>query len=226
MIGTLRETSLHAALKQWYAQPGDQFEVQVDGYVIDLQRGETLIEIQTRNFSAIKRKLSALVETHPVRLLHPIAREKVIVRLSKKDEVIERRRSPKRGKAEQIFGELVRIPELMAHPNFSLEIVLTREEEIQRKGKGGSWRRKGWRIHDRRLVEVVDRVVLADPSDVLKFLPPTLPWPFTNHDLSKEGGYPLYLAQKMTYCLRRMAVIEAVGKRGQAILYARIDRLM
>jgi hypothetical protein len=40
IIGTLMETSLHAALKEWYAQPGDRTEVPMDGYVIDLVRDE------------------------------------------------------------------------------------------------------------------------------------------------------------------------------------------
>ncbi|MBM2850413.1 MAG: hypothetical protein HW418_3355 [Anaerolineales bacterium] len=71
-IGTLRETSLHAALKAWYAQPGDEMEASVEGYQIDLRRGAQLIEIQTRNFAALKRKLTQLVERHPVRLVGPL----------------------------------------------------------------------------------------------------------------------------------------------------------
>jgi hypothetical protein len=67
-IGTLRETSLHAALKAWYARSGDELEASVEGYQIDLRRGAQLIEIQTRNFAALKRKLTQLVERHPVRL--------------------------------------------------------------------------------------------------------------------------------------------------------------
>jgi len=226
MIGTLRETSLHAALKEWAALPGDRFEVEVDGYVIDLQRGETLIEIQTRNFAAIKRKLTQLVERHPVRLLHPIAQEKHIIRLpAKGGEPISRRKSPKRGTAALVFMELVSFPELIAHPNFSLEVLLTREEEIQRPGRGGTrnGRRKGWRIADRRLVEVVERVVLASPADFQRFLPDALPQPFTSRDLADVGHYPLYLSQKMTRfaCLRKMGVIEVAGKRRGAVLYLR-----
>ena len=72
-IGTLRETSLHAALKTWYACPGDELEASVEGYQIDLRRGAQLVEIQTRNFAALKRKLTQLVERHPVRRVHPIA---------------------------------------------------------------------------------------------------------------------------------------------------------
>ena len=72
-VGLLNEKPLHASLKAWYAQPGDRFEVQVDGSVIDIVRDELLVEIQTRSFSALKRKLEKLVISHPVRLVFPIA---------------------------------------------------------------------------------------------------------------------------------------------------------
>ena len=51
-IGLINEKPLHASLKQWYARPGDRFEVPVDGFVIDIVRDNLLIEIQTRNFAA------------------------------------------------------------------------------------------------------------------------------------------------------------------------------
>lgn len=41
-IGLLNEKSLHASLKQWYAQPGDRFEVAVDGFVIDIVRNDQM----------------------------------------------------------------------------------------------------------------------------------------------------------------------------------------
>ena len=80
-IGSLRETSLHASLKSWWAHPGDLLEAKVDGYVVDLLRGETVIEIQTGHFSAIRPKLHALLACRPVCLVHPIAVERWIVRL-------------------------------------------------------------------------------------------------------------------------------------------------
>src|SRR6185503_11946586 len=68
-IGLLNEKPLHASLKQWYARPGDQFEVPVGGFVIDIVRDDLLIEIQTRNFSSIKSKLNKLAHSHRVRLI-------------------------------------------------------------------------------------------------------------------------------------------------------------
>ena len=80
-IGTLNEKSLHASLKAWYAEPDDQFEVKVDNFFIDIVRQDLLIEIQTRGFTAMKRKLHKLLAAgHPVHLIHPIAQEKWIIK--------------------------------------------------------------------------------------------------------------------------------------------------
>ena len=131
-IGLLNEKHLHASLKQWYARPGDRFEVPVDGFVIDIVRDDLLIEIQTRNLSAIKSKLTKLLHSHRVRLLYPIVQEKWIVREAKgrRDE-LTRRKSPKRGRWEDLFSELVSIPQLLSHSNFSLEVLMIKGRGIK-----------------------------------------------------------------------------------------------
>jgi hypothetical protein len=219
-IGTLKEKSLHAALKAWYAQPGDQLESMVDGYVIDLVRGDLLVEVQTANFSAIKRKLVKLLDNHPVRLVYPIPTEKWILRLAQDGAtVLGRRKSPKRGQARDIFSELVRIPKLVPHPNFTLEIIFIHEEVMWREDGRGSWRRKGRSIADRRLLEVVSQIVFTAPDDFRFFIPADLPQVFTVRDLAVRSKQPRYLASKMVYCLREMGVIELVGKRSRALTY-------
>jgi len=223
-IGTLNEKSLHAALKQWYAQPDDLIEVSVDGFTVDIVRGDLLVEIQTRNLSAIKRKLTTLVERHPVRLVYPIAQDKWIVRQSKNGRRVlrfARRKSPKRGTVELVFEELVSLPQLLAHPNFTLQVVLIQEEEVRRYDGTRNWRRKGWVTHERRLLQVVGHRLFETPQDMLALIPATLPEPFTTTDLAKATSQPLWLAQKMAYCLREMGAITVVGKRGRGILYVR-----
>ena len=219
-IGTLKERSLHASIKQLYLSGDAEAEVTVDGYVIDVIRDGVLIEVQTRNFSKIKSKLLALLKNHQVQLVYPIPSEKWIVRQSP-DGMTElgRRRSPKRMGFIDIFDELIRFPNYMAHNNFSLEVILIKEEEIRRKDGKGSWRRKGWSIVDRRLVEVLDRRLYTNPSDFLQFIPDTLEKPFRNSDLMEALGISRKIAQRMTYCLRKMDAIKAAGKRGNAILY-------
>lgn len=223
-IGTLSERSLHAALKDWYVQPGDLREACVDGYVIDLVRGELLIEIQTRHCGALKRKLDRLLNDHHVRLVHPIARERQIVKIDQDGVIVERRKSPGRGRIEHVFRELVSIPHLVMHPNFELEVLITREEEIRRDDGRGSWRRKGWSIVDRRLVEVLDRHLFQIPADFLALLPTDLPQPFTNRNLAEVLHQRLPVAQKMTYCLTRMGALQVVDKQGKAHLFSRLLR--
>ena len=123
-IGELRERSLHAALKRWYALPGDRAEVPLQGYVIDLVRHGTLIEIQTGSFAKLARKLTRLVRDHRIRLVFPIARRKWIVTTGPDGSVLRRRASPKRGAYRDLFAELVRIPLLIGNPNFTLEVLI------------------------------------------------------------------------------------------------------
>jgi hypothetical protein len=219
-IGSLNEKSLHANLKQWHAQPGDQFEIPVDGFVIDVVRDDLLIEIQTRSFSSMKRKLLKLTETHPVRLVHPIAQEKWIVKLADNEKTEQsRRKSPKRGTVYEVFRELVSFPQLMENPNFSLHVLLIQEEEARRYDGRRGWRRKGWVTHERRLLAVVDEYHFKNPEDMQALLPEKLDNPFTTADLAEGLGQPRWLMQKMAYCLREMGLIEQVGKKRNTILY-------
>jgi hypothetical protein len=227
-IGTLNEKPLHAALKAWVALPGDRFEVNVGGFVADIVRGDLLIEIQTRHLVAMKRKLHTLVEDHPLRLVYPVAAEKWIVRLDGEGAILGRRRSPQRGAVEHVFAELVSFPGLLGHPNFTLEVLLIREEEVRRRDASGAarnWRRKGWVAQERRLLEVQGSHMLASPADAAALLPATLPRPFTTRELSDASGQPVWLSQKIVYCLREMGELVAVGKRGRSTLFERSDRL-
>jgi hypothetical protein len=220
IISTLNEKPLHATLKEWYAAPGDLIEAKVDGYVIDLVRDDMLIEIQTRNFSALKTKLAKLVQRHKVRLVYPIAREKWIVKVDQDGLTqLNRRKSPKRGRQVHAFDELVSFPNLMTEPNFSLEVLITQEEEVRRHDAKRAWRRRGWVTVERRLIQVVDRHLFETPRDLAQLLPIDLPEPFTTSDLAKSLSQPRRLAQKMTYCLRGMGAIEVEGKKGNSYLY-------
>ena len=194
-------------------------EAAVDGFVIDLVRDDLLIEIQTGNFSAIKRKMTALTRNHQVRLIYPVAREKWIVRQDAAGEPIGRRKSPKRETYLHMFKELVSFPHLMMHVNFSLEVVSIQEEEVRRFDKRRGWRRHGWVTHERHLLHVLEQRLFSTPADYGKLLPSELPDPFTTKDLAQTLDIPRWLAQKMAYCLHKMGTLVQQGKRGNARLY-------
>ncbi len=219
-IGERNEKSLHAALKQWYARPGDVIEARVDGYIVDIVRGDLLVEIQTHNWSAIRRKLHKLLEHHPVRLVYPIPREQWIVRVDRRGQVIGRRKSPRRGEWRDLFEELVYLPELIAHPNLTLEIALIRAEEVRRADGKGSWRRRGQSRVDSRLLGVVETRVFERPEDFLAFLPGDLEPAFSNQQLAAQLGLSVARARRITYCLRKMRMIRTLDKRGNELVFA------
>lgn len=223
-IGLLNEKPLHASLKQWYAQPGDRFEVPVDGFVIDIVRNDLLIEIQTRNFAAINSKLCKLTRSYEVRLVYPVVQEKWIVRTAtNKRGITVRRKSPKRGRLEDLFWELVSIPQLLSHPNFSLEVLMITAEEVRRYEGKRRWRRKGWVVEGRRLLNVSDRRLFGASADWLTFVPNGLQ-SFTTKDLATIANTRRDLAQKMAYCLRQARMIDLIGKQGRANLYRIADK--
>jgi len=214
------QTSLHESIKQWYSRPGDQLEAWVDGYLIDIVRGELLIEVQTSNFSSIKGKVRDLLRTHFVRVVHPVVINKWIVRLDSDGENVSRRKSPRRGRVEDLFRELVYMPTIWRSSNLSLEVLRIDAEDVLIDDGKGSWRRKYWSVHDKRLVNIIDKEVYRGPTDFLGLLSENLPKQFTTNQIAETSGLDLNIARKMAYTLRKMGVIEKIGKRGRATLYA------
>jgi len=192
--------------------------------VIDIVRDDLLIEIQTRNFAAINSKLCKLARSYEVRLVYPVVQEKWIVRSATDGAIAVRRKSPKRGRLEDLFWELVSIPQLLSNPNFSLEVLMIREEEVRRyDGRRKKWRGREWVIEGRRLVDVLDQRLFGKSADWLAFVPDGLQ-SFTTKDLATVAETNRELAQKMAYCLRHTRMIELIGRQGRANLYRVADR--
>ena len=210
-IGTLREQHLHASLKEWYREPDDLVEVELAGFVIDLVRGDELIEIQTRNFSQMRRKLDRLLDGRRVRLVHPISSTKWIRKVDKRGRQTSRRRSPKKGIVADVCSELVSFPTLLSHPNLTLEVVMVEEEEVRRPETQAERRKRrwsnGWTIEERRLVSVEELHRFDDPDDLLRVLPDGLPDPFTTAEIANGLKRSRHLAQEVAYCLREAGVL-------------------
>ena len=222
-IGTLRERPLHASLKQWYARPGDAIEVAVDGYVIDLVRDDLLVEVHTRGFSSSRRKFEALLERgHRLLIIHPIAVDTWITKVGDDGELLSRRRSPRHGAACDVFAELVNVAPLVGHPGLALELVLIEMEELRRHAPDGPWRRRGWTVVERRLLEVVATQPVHGLDDLVALLPADLAEPFTTAQLAAGLRRPRRLAQQMTYCLRIAGALEAADARTRNVRYRRI----
>lgn len=187
----------------------------LDGFVIDIFREESLIEIQTGSFGAMGRKLDRLLPEHPILLVYPIA---VASYLQKPG--VKPRKSPKRGSVYDLFAELVSIPTLLDHPNLSLEVVLVSVNKVQvadakvRRGRGG------FRTEDRELREIHGRHRFEHGRDLLELVPDGLPPVFTTADLASRAGIGRDVAQQMAYCLRPLGLFIEQGRTKAGIEYS------
>ena len=227
-IGELNERSLHRALKERYAARSGRVESTIDGYVADVVLGDRIIEIQTGSFSPLRRKLPRLLEACPVTLVHPVARDRFIVRLPREpsdggvpDSPPPRRKSPKHGTPFDVFAVLTSIPKLLDHPNLTLDVVMVIDEDIRAPYEGRRRRRRDWISVDRRLLEVVETHSFQSMGDLLAMVDARLPERFTSRDLAEAMGSSPRLGQQAAFCLREAGVCAVCGRAGRFLLYER-----
>ena len=78
-IGTLKEKTVHAVLKYYYAPDEKMHEVPIGHYVADIYTGKAILEIQNGNFYKMRSKLDAFLKEYPVTIIYPIPHKKWII---------------------------------------------------------------------------------------------------------------------------------------------------
>jgi hypothetical protein len=154
-----------------------------------------------------------------VRLVYPLPERKWITHVTKDHVVLNTRKSPRKGRLTDVFGELAMIPAMISIENFSLEVLLIDEAEVRCDDGRGSWRRRGVSIRDRKLLKVNDRFLFQTKADYLKILPENLNEIFSNRELAKLAKISLRSARQITYCLKKGSVIRLTGKKGRRHLF-------
>jgi hypothetical protein len=222
-IGTLGEGHLHATLKTLVCEPGAVYEVPVEGLIVDVVNPGGLVEIQTSGFTRLRPKLERLLPGHSLRVVLPVAGEKFLVKVEE-DAVgrreLSRRRSPKRSPLLQGFAELVSIAPWLLHPHLTVELWLTREEELRIHRPGKAWRRQGWTVLERRLLAVLEVRAFCGAADWAALLPYTAGEAFDSAELAEQLRLPRRLAQQVCYTLHHAGLLERLGKRGRAWEYS------
>ena len=217
-IGTKNESSLHRSLKYSYAGP-ENTETARAGYVCDAigENGEA-IEIQTGNFSSLKKKIPALGKEGKVRLVYPVIAKKTIELYNTRGKLLSRRKSPKKGMVWDIFDELIYVPELLGLKSLTIEIIFVDIIERRRTDGKGSWRRKGISIEDRILENRQKGIVLRKKADWKKhFLP--LADECSTKMLAETANIGTEAARKAIYTLRKAGLLKKLRKDGRSWIY-------
>ena len=95
-------------------------------------------------------------------------------------------------------------------------------QEIRKDDGNGSWRRRGVSIVNTKLKEIHEIHLIKDPVQLFKFLPNSVvDSQFSTKDLSSAMSVTMNRAQKICYSLKKMSLIEPVGKKGRLQVYQR-----
>ncbi len=219
-IGTLGEKTLHAVLKNYYEPHTENHEIKVGGFVADIVGENGVIEIQTRDFSKLRRKLENFLEFCNVTIVYPIPQIKHLSWMDMETgELTNKRKSPKKGKIHDVIPELYKIKYALDNPRINLCLVMLEVEEIRYLNGWSKDKKKGSSRCDRIPTRLIDEVHINSINDYRVFLPQTLPNEFTSLDYSKHCKITRTVAQTALNIFTYLEIIERIGKNGNTIIY-------
>lgn len=219
-IGTLSEKTLHAVLKNYFEPFQENHEIKVGGFVADIVGENGIIEIQTRQFNKLERKLEAFLEYCDVTIVYPIAKTKWLAWINQETgEISKRHKSPHMGTSAEIFDELYRIKYLLDNPRLKLCICMLEIEEYRYLNGWSANKKRGSSRCDRIPTNLIEQIEIERIADYVKLIPQGLAEIFTTKDFQKVTKLSLSSAQTSLNVLNHLNTVKRVGKQGGAYLY-------
>lgn len=222
-IGTLSEKNLHAVLKQYFEPRIENQEIKIGRYVADIVSENKIVEIQTRAFNLLRKKLDAFLALEGITeltVVYPIAKTKWLSWIDKDTgEISKKRKSPKIGKIHDSFLELYKIKQQLTNPKLSFCFVLLDITEYRYLNGWNIDKKRGSSRCERIPNEIEDIVCIRSVNDYIKFLPESLPSRFTSKDYAKHTKLNLKSSQTALNVLNYVGAVKRVGKLGNMHLY-------
>jgi hypothetical protein len=191
-IGTYNEKRFHRVFKRFVCDDAECYEVKVGRFVADVLCDGHITEIQTKNFSSLKKKVEYyLNETdYTVSVVKPLICEKKIIRADKETgEVKYTRLSPKKEGMADALREIYHLRDFIANERLRIHLVFVKAEEY-RYSERVRYRRTGAYENDLFPTEIVSERVLCGLYDYLFLLPKAfMENEFTVSEYSKETGF-------------------------------------
>jgi len=221
-IGTLKEKTMHAVLKNFYGPDTSCQEIKVGRFVADILQEGKIIEIQTRSFNNMRKKLDSFLMIYPVTIVYPIIYTKWLYWIDETTgEVSSRRKSPKHGSFYDSFYELYKIKPYLTNPNLHICLTLIDAEEYRVLNGWGKDKKKGATKFDRIPVALVDELYIDSLDAYLQLIPDSLPAQFGTKDYARHAHINIKYAQLAINIFKYIGIIKQVGKDGRSLLYSR-----
>lgn len=221
-IGTLSEKTIHAALKNYFADEEYQ-EVKLEGFVADALTPDGVFEIQTRQFYTQKRKLEAFLPKHKVCMVYPVRYRRVINWISPDTgEISKGRKSPKIDRGYGIFYELIGIKDYLLHENLTFCIMYFNSDEYKYLDGFGENKKIRATRADGVPTELIAEVNLCAPEDYMLFVPEELKTDnkeFNSLSFSKLAKIDRNTARVTLLVLKHLGVVMQTGRLKSGNIY-------
>ena len=222
-FGTLGEKTLHAVIKHYFEPDKSKHEIKIDGFIADIHNENGIIEIQTRAFNNLRRKLSVLLENHRVLLVYPLAHIKWLLWIDMQTgEITKKRKSPRTGRIYDAIPELYKIRLLLNHPNLRLCIVLVDIEEYRYLDGWSNDKKKGSTRYNRIPVDIIEEFYINSPYEFTALIPGELDKQFTSKAYKSKAKVNLHTAQTALNILNYVSAVERVGKDDNMYVYEKV----
>jgi len=220
-IGTLSEKTLHRVVKNYLCNNEDNQEIKIGRYYVDIYHDDQIVEIQTKQFYKLKKKLLFFLENnYQVKIVFPTFYNKYLYWIEPETlRTTDKRLSPKKGSVYQVFSELYQIKSLLTNSNLSISIILMDLEEYRLLDGWSNNKKRGSHCYDRIPIKVIDEVNIKGLQDYLKLIPSNLNDQFTSYDFSKATKLTLKKSQIALNVLHLINIINRIGKQGRSYLY-------
>lgn len=220
-IGTLSEKTTHAVLKSYLEPEESRHEIRIDNFVADIFTGNEIIEIQSRGFNTLRKKLDVFLAKYPVTIVYPIPYTKWLFWIDEETgEVTKRRKSPKLGRAFDVFPELYKIKSYLRNENLNIKLIFINIEEYRLLNGWSDDKKRGSERFDRIPFELVGELELKTTKDYSSIIPESLESPFISKEFKKAAKISDKTAWSTLNILYHMGALDRIGKKGNAFLYS------
>jgi len=181
-----------------------------------------IIEIQTKNFASLRKKLTYLLnEKKDVTIVYPILRNKKIIWLNSENERDFNRISPRHKDIFSAFKELYKIKPFLENPHLHLHFVYIDVIEFKNLNGYDLTRKKHASIHDCFPINIIDEEEYFNISDFWTLFE-GVDASFTVKSLSKMKKANVNDVRIALNILNHYHVVQRIGKNGREFLYKKV----
>ena len=222
-IGTLREKSVHATLKFYFAPNDKNHEVKIGDYVADVCIDGEIFEIQTRQFYSMKKKLSYyLEEGYDVTVVYPVKEKNTIVWIDRESgELKEGRAVTNKRKVNVFFRELYGIRDFIDNPLIHFVIVKLETKDYRFLDGFGKDKKIRATKTDIYPVDIIDEIRIDSIDELCLMLPKNLPNEFDLKTYAGLMGLNLNDANMSLLIFERLGVFTR-EKSGRKNIYKKV----